>query len=121
MDEKLKRWRADGKHLPKILKDFHNQKEIFRTMHQMTGWNDKDDRDKFMPSSSRDITPVDGQIYTIDCFLWFMARHGYTLQKSRARDLEFDDLQTNVKLCEDARNKQFANLLMSAGKNQDES
>lgn len=121
MNDKLRKWRSEGKHLPAPLRDFHDQKEVFRTMHQMTGWNDKDDREKFMNNTARDISCANGHIYTIDCFLWFMARHGYTLQRSRATGLDFDDLHENVKLCEDARNKQFAQLLMSTETKSDES
>jgi hypothetical protein len=38
---------------------------------------------------------MDGQIYTIDLFLHFMARHGYTLQRSRAR-VPFHDLDEKI-------------------------
>jgi hypothetical protein len=89
MNEELKAWRAAGKHLPEFLKDFHDQKDVFCTMHEMLGPPSQE-----APSIHRPDW-VEGQCYVIDCFLWFMARHGYTLQKSRAK-LEFDSLPENI-------------------------
>lgn len=96
-------WREAGKHLPDILRDFHEQKDIFVTMHTMLG-----------PPNPRDTVKqpscVEGHAYTIDCFLWFMARHGYTLQRTRTK-LPFDSLAANVAAIKAARNEQFQRML----------
>ena len=72
----LIKWMNSGKYLPKILRDFHDQKDLFKTMHYLY-------RDS---QSVKDVPNwINGQIYVIDWFLWYMAQRGYTLQKSRKR------------------------------------
>ena len=53
---------------------------------------------------------INGQIYVIDIFLWFMARRGYTLQRSLTK-LDFVSLDETVKQCNDRRSDAFAALL----------
>jgi len=60
--------------LPEILRDFHDQKDIFKGMHR-----------EYEGSESLSIPWITGHIYTIDCFLWFMASRGYPLQKTRKK------------------------------------
>jgi hypothetical protein len=81
----LKQFLSNGNYLPEILKDFHDQKDIFKLMHHLSGWNDRE-------GWARDISWTEGQIYVIDLFLHFMARHGYTLQRSRAKQ-QFHSLE----------------------------
>lgn len=106
MDAKLKEWRQAGRHLPAILRDFHDQKEVFRAMHELTL------RPKGEIGVSREINWVEGQIYVIDMFLWFMARHGYTLQRSRAAQ-NFESLEQNLALLAKQRTEQFAQFLQA--------
>lgn len=73
---KLEQWLNDGKHLPDFMRDFHDQKEVFKVMHAV-----QDVPEGFGPS----VSWRDGHIYVIDRFLWYMARRGYALQKSRAK------------------------------------
>lgn len=80
-------WREEGKHLPHFMRDFHNQKDLFKAM---TVYFDNSDE---CPVNWRD-----GHVYTIDWFLWFMATHGYTLQKNRSA-VEFLDYDTTIKRC----------------------
>ena len=84
MNSKLEVWLHSGKYLPKFLRDFHDQKDLFKSIHTLYADSE----------SLKDIVPswVSGQIYVIDCFLWFMASRGYTLQKSRKKDVEFLDI-----------------------------
>lgn len=76
MDNEIKKYLNSGNHLPEFLRDFHDQKDLFKFMHSL-----------YQDNKNSDNKPnwVDGQIYVIDWFLWFMASHGYTLQKSRKR------------------------------------
>jgi hypothetical protein len=83
---KKQKYCQDGKHLPDFLKDFHDQKAIFKTIQQ---WADGRNSFNDLPNSW-----VDNQIYTIDYFLWCMALHGYKLQKITAKDIEFLDINT---------------------------
>jgi len=73
----LTNWLQSGEHLPKKLRDFHDQKDFFKSMHHI-----------FQDSPHTD-TPhwVIGHRYVIDWFLWFMASRGYTLQKTRKKIL----------------------------------
>jgi len=83
MDEQLKAWLKDGKHLPEFLRDFHDQKDIFKTIHQK--YQDPAKlNDVLATSNLNDVNWVDAHIYTLDWFLWYMASRGYTLQKCRA-------------------------------------
>lgn len=105
----LDAWMKAGKHLPEPLRDFHDQKEVFKAMHDMQ-----------KPASHLDaigghysLDFVTGQCYVIDRFLWFMARRGYTLQRSRAA-LPFRDLTADVGAATERRNARDAALLASA-------
>ena len=82
MSQNLQDWLHSGEYLPEIMRDFHDQKDLFKVMHTLYADSD----------SIKEIPGwVAGHIYTIDCFLWFMASRGYTLQKSR-KNVEFKSL-----------------------------
>lgn len=104
----LDAWMKAGNYLPDVLRDFHDQKDVFKAMHDLQ-----------KPASPSDVTGghyslsfVTGQCYVIDRFLWFMARRGYTLQRSRAR-LPFRDLQADVAAATEKRNAHDMALLTS--------
>ena len=83
-DEYLK----SGAYLPAPLRDFHDQKDVFKTMHSMID----------VPTHCSELAHFNwcaGHIYVIDIFLWWMARRGWTLQRSRAR-IDFRDLQADI-------------------------
>ena len=61
---------------------FHDQKNLFKTIQEVSGNADWPDW-------------VHAHIYALDGFLWFMARHGYTLQKTRTK-LPFDDIEATL-------------------------
>lgn len=85
----LIRWLNDGGHLPSFLKDFHDQKDVFKLVHHLG-----ENVPKRFPIPE-DLSWIDAQCYTIDCFLKAMGLFGYTLQKSRTRH-EFSDLHKAV-------------------------
>ena len=97
----LESWLKSGKYLPAPLRDFHDQKDVFKAMHERI----KEDPASFIKRPDW----MAGQCYVIDTFLWFMARRGYTLQKSRA-NLPFRDLDADVAESQALRNAQFADL-----------
>lgn len=76
----------EGNYLPDILKDFHDQKNLFKCMHCKYESTDNENRFPEAPNWR------DGQIYTIDWFLWYMARRGYKLQKCRA-EVEWEEFE----------------------------
>ena len=95
-------WLKSGKYLPKPLRDFHDQKDTFKAMHDIINV-------KGHPYAA----PVDwvaGQCYVIDIFLWFMARRGYTLQRTRIRG-EFRDLTDDVTEQTDKRMDAFMSIV----------
>lgn len=87
MDLELTAWLEGQQHLPSTLRDFHDQKDLFAALHELS--------DVESHELAGSIDRVAGQSYVIDVFLWFMARRGYTLQRSRAR-MPFRDLQKDV-------------------------
>lgn len=93
-------WRESGKHLPIFMRDFHDQKDLFKAMHHY-----------FSDSSSIPVNRIDGHVYVVDCFLWFMAAHGYTLQKTRANCDDFHDLLATAAAVKRDEKQQFAKIL----------
>lgn len=73
-------WLRSGKHLPEPMRDFHDQKNLFKSMHFLQQKSDGADKNPNW---------IQGHIYIIDFFLWFMASRGYTLQKTRKKGVEF--------------------------------
>lgn len=99
----FREWREKGKHLPSFMRDFHDQKDIFKAM-----------MDYFNNSEDMPVTLKDGHVFTIDWFLWFMAAHGYTLQKTAAKCENFQDLHKTIERSKNARQDQFAAMIASA-------
>jgi len=98
----VEKWLKKGEHLPECLRDFHDQKAVFKAMHAIV-------RAPTDPLFKRP-TWVDGQVYVIDTFLHFMARRGYTLQRTRRKG-DFRDLAADVRAVEESSTRQFAALL----------
>ena len=80
-------WLKSGRYLPEPLRDFHDQKSVFKAMHGIVR--------EHPGSVAQRPSWIDGQVYVIDVFLWFMAKHGWTLQRTR-RDGEFLSLGDSV-------------------------
>jgi hypothetical protein len=99
---KLDDYLEKGENLPEIMKDFHDQKDLFKTIFQ-----------QFEGSHPilEKVSWVDGQIFTIDVFLWWMGRHGYKLQKIRKKDVTFHEPEDTIKYFKDKRNHSLADLL----------
>jgi hypothetical protein len=91
-------WLKSAEYLPKAMRDFHDAKDLFKTIHDRVAI-DKNDY-------ARDVSWVSGQCYVIDIFLWFMAKRGYTLQRSRKR-LPFSDLGADVAESKRIRDQAF--------------
>jgi hypothetical protein len=107
MKKHVQDWLESGAYLPKPLRDFHDQKDLFKCIAEL-----EPPKNYPMPDW------VTAHIYTVDHFLWFMAKHGYTLQRSRA-NVKFSDLETRVKASRDARNQSFAKMLTKPNPQED--
>lgn len=98
----LTTWMKSGEYLPPPLRDFHDQKDLFKTIH--------DTYDLSNNPYCKDIPWISGQCYVIDIFLWFMAKHGWTLQRSRQK-IEFRDLYDDVQAAQEKSLEGFKNIL----------
>ena len=65
----LSEYMKKGMYLPPELRDFHDQKDLFKTIGNRNV--------STIESMPEEINWRQGHIYTIDHFLWFMAMHGY--------------------------------------------
>lgn len=95
----LKAWLDSAKYLPEFMRDFHDQKDLFKAIHELVCEHEATQR----------VNWVDAQIYTIDVFLWFMARRGYTLQRSRAK-CDFLDIHQTISTQNEKREQAFARI-----------
>jgi hypothetical protein len=97
MDQSARDWCQDGLHLPKFMRDFHDQKDLFKTIQETF-------------SNEPPVDWVSGQVYVVDWFLWFMALHGYTLQRTRKR-AEFRDIDERIADANKRRRSAFSEML----------
>jgi hypothetical protein len=92
----LKQYMEKRENLPEFMKDFHDQKDLFKTIYDQY-------REGNAKKLLEDVGWVDAHIFTIDVFLWWMGRHGYKLQKIRKQGLEFNDPNETIKYFTDKR------------------
>jgi hypothetical protein len=95
-----------NKLLPEELRDFHDQKDFFKAFHRHYSQPDAENK---IPGNW-----VDNHIYTMDFFLWFMALHGYRLQRFKSRHFEQYDLNEFVQNDIKERTGQSAKVLNEA-------
>lgn len=99
-DAKLRAWMDKAGYLPAFMRDFHDGKDVFKAIHEIISQNETAEKIGFR----------DGMIYTVDVFLWFMARRGYTLQRCR-KDLPFRDMAADVKAANEHRQQRMNDML----------
>jgi len=92
-----------GENLPDWMQDFHDQKDLFKAIYDL--WKGSDNA-KVLDN----ITWVDAHVYTIDVFLWWMGLHGYKLQKSRKKGVDFYDPIQTIEDFKKARNAEIAKI-----------
>jgi hypothetical protein len=90
----LDEWLKSGAYLPGVLRDFHDQKDVFKAIHETINVGNH--------GYAKGVDWIAGQCYVIDIFLWWMARRGYTLQRSRAKQ-EFVSLNDTLRALEARR------------------
>jgi hypothetical protein len=95
-------WMKAGEHLPRVMRDFHDQKDLFKAMHETVDVRGHEYAGK--------VDWVTGQCYVIDVFLWFMARRGYTLQRSRAKH-DFMDFSNTIDMANRRRMDSLRHVL----------
>lgn len=92
----IEAWLKSGAYLPPMMRDFHDQKDVFKALYDTI----------VIPEQLKHISWVDAHIFTIDIFLWWMARRGYTLQKCRA-DQPFVDFDKTVADAKERRDAMY--------------
>lgn len=102
MDANLQEYLKSGKYLPDFLRDFHDQKAFFKRLDEI--------RSKRNDRYTENVNWISGQVYTIDIFLWFMACHGYTLQKSRKK-VPFYDIDHDLSEFDKRQRELSANMI----------
>lgn len=90
----LNEWIRDQRHLPKFLRDFHDQKDVFKAL---SDWRAECRKrgDRTSIDEHLEVSWVNGMCFVIDWFLKFMAFHGYTLQRSQA-GYSFHDIRKTI-------------------------
>ncbi len=101
-------WRKQQKHLPDFMRDFHDQKDLFKALFEVAMEGDNEGQIKFFEGLNWQNTHV----YTIDIFLWVLAAHGYTLQKNRS-DFEFGDISGFISRRREERANKFHEQLQN--------
>ena len=90
-------------HIPAQFRDFHDQKDLFKTIDGAIDWEVR---------GGRPVGWIDAHIYVIDIFLWYMAKRGWTLQRSRAK-VDFLSYDQDNRDRQARESKAFAALLNS--------
>lgn len=98
----MEQWLKSGEYLPPVMRDFHDQKDLFKAISEIINTPEG-------PAAS--VSWVAAHCYVIDIFLWFMARRGYTLQKTRKKNIEFRDLIADVAASKERRDNMFISAL----------
>ncbi|MCG6232844.1 hypothetical protein K6102_07375 [Vibrio furnissii] len=96
--DKLSEWLTSGEYLPHFMRDFHDQKDVFKAMHNT------------IHNADENGNPRDGHIYVVDTFLWYMARCGYTLQMSR-KDVPLKNMQDDIDRYKAEISSKFAEVI----------
>ena len=102
MSTSTEAWLSSGGHLPEFMRDFHDQKDLFKSLFERQKPNEID--------ALRDLNWVAAHVFTVDCFLWFMARRGYTLQRTRRKG-DYRDIEADITSDSDERTKHFVSLI----------
>jgi hypothetical protein len=96
MDE-MKEFLDNSEFLPEFMRDFHDAKSLFKLLDRAVQARNTKDHIQ-LPNW------IAAQMYTVDVFLYFMAKRGYTLQKSRKK-LPFADINETMAAFEMEREK----------------
>jgi hypothetical protein len=108
----LREWLGSGKHLPDFLKDFHDQKDVFKLIwrRREAALTERKEKDPYFEDGLDGVNWMSAQVFVIDFFLWFAAIHGYTLQRARTR-LDFVSLEESIKEMKDEDAEAFRRAL----------
>jgi hypothetical protein len=89
-------------YLPDFLKDFHDQKDFFKAMHELYA--------KRLGEELPAFNWRDSHIYTVDFLLWFLGAHGYKLTKARKKGVRFCDINATIEHFNNKRLETFGKM-----------
>lgn len=101
----MQQWLDSQGHLPKWFRDFHTQKDVFKWIWRAVVKN---------PGAEEKLAGLDwikAHVFVIDYFLWFMAKHGYTLQPVKKKDFEFFNWDDAIAQMKDEEAEAFRKML----------
>ena len=101
-----KQYVQNAEHLPEFMKDFHDQKDLFKAIYEQ--WCTKDDK------ILNEVNWVNAQCFTIDYFLWWMGLHGYKLQKVKKKNVNFYNPIQTIQKCNNIRRGKLDETLTNA-------
>ena len=90
MTDNLNDWMKSGRYLPDFMRDFHEQKDLFKALDEVAERSIHNGN-----TYIENVSWIAAQVYTVDIFLWVMAKHGYTLQKTR-KPFSFGEIRSFV-------------------------
>jgi hypothetical protein len=94
MADNINEWLKSGAYLPDLMRDFHDQKDLFKALHEKVSVEKH--------PYAGEVSWVAGQCYTIDIFLWWMAQHGYLLRRATHKR-DFRDIRTSITSARETR------------------
>ncbi len=100
-DDPLYAWLKSGNYMPPEFRDFHDQKNLFKAMHNT------------IQNANENGNARDGHIYVVDTFLWYMARCGYTSQRSRKK-VPFKNMEDDINKYWQEASERFSKVLAGA-------
>ena len=89
-DYQIEHYKKELKYLPEYLRDFHNQKDLFKMIH---GWYNPNYKETELLNK---ITFRDGQIFIIDFVLWCLVRYGYKIQYNNMNKSKFNNYDNQL-------------------------
>ena len=86
---------SDCNYLPPFLRDFHNQKDLFKRIDEIVCNAQRKAEQEEYSVHKKMPDWIACHIYVVDYFLWYMAKCGYTLQKNRSK-IQFVDYDKDM-------------------------
>lgn len=102
-------WLKTGLYLPRVIRDFHDQKDVFKWI-----WRRIEARKGVDPSAASylaGMTWTGAQVFVVDHFLWWMAMHGYTLQPTRNGRDDYASWDASIRAMKDEDAAAFRKML----------
>lgn len=98
-DYQIEYYKKELKYLPDYLRDFHNQKDLFKMIH---GWYNQNYKETEL---LKKISFREGQIFIIDFVLWCLVRYGYKIQYNNMDKSKFNNYSEQLNNWQKVKNE----------------